>query len=109
MTYISREENLVGKSYIGCYTICTVLLFLLCWLFNIEGNKEYGWFAGFWHGLWVPYNWIRSCIFNDIYIKAPLHTSAYNVIWWIFCCLSVLASINSFFSFIKNLLRGGKK
>lgn len=64
--------------------------FLLAWLFSIEGGKEYGWFAGIFHGSWAPINWIRDLLFGGIYVKAPLCTSAYSSYWWVFLVLGVL-------------------
>lgn len=65
-------------------------VFLLAWIFSIEGGKEYGWFAGIFHGSWAPINWIRDLLFGGIYSKAPIHTTAYNSIWWAFLVFGVL-------------------
>ena len=80
-------ENLEEKSKaIG--TILGLILgysisFLLAWIFDIQATHEYGWFLGWCHGSWFIPNWIMS-LFNDaVLTKAPLHTSAYNIFWWI--------------------------
>lgn len=57
--------------------------FVIAVIFDINPAKEYGWFAGFFHGCWLPINWIMSWFSDSVLIKAPLHTTAYNVWWWI--------------------------
>ena len=57
--------------------------FLIAWIFDINPSKEYGWFAGFFHGVWVPVNWIMSWFSDAVLVKAPVHTTAYGVFWWI--------------------------
>ena len=64
--------------------------FFLAWFFSIEGGKEYGWFAGIFHGSWAPINWIRDLLFDGVYVKAPLHTTAYNSFWWGFLVFGIL-------------------
>lgn len=63
---------------------------LLAWLLSIEPLNEYGWFMGIIHGALAPFNWVISW-FNDFwFVKAPLHTTAYNVFWWISLVLTVI-------------------
>ena len=93
MTTEQQKANAIGIILGSILGIC--LAFLLTWIFNINPEKEYGWFAGLWHGSWAPYNWIRSLIFDDIYVKAPLHTTAYNWFWWIFFIFSLWILLRS--------------
>jgi len=65
--------NLLG---IGVY-------FVLAAIFDINPAKEYGWFAGGAHGCWAPAYWIMSWFSDSLLVKAPLHTTAYSVWWWI--------------------------
>ncbi len=83
MAYYSEQQKAKDIGYLIGAVVGLPLGFFLCWIFNIEGGKEYGWFAGCWHGGWMVLNWIRS-LFFDVYVKAPFHTTAYNVFWWIF-------------------------
>lgn len=74
-------------------------------IFSIDPTKEYGWFGGMFHGAWVIGNWILSLFMDDHLVKAPLHTTAYNVFWWIWC---VFVLISCFFNLVA-LLFGGNK
>lgn len=57
---------------------------LIAWIFQINPSKEYGWFAGFFHGAFIVGNFILSWFSSsEILYKAPLHTTAYSVFWWI--------------------------
>ena len=89
---MADEKSTAVASFIG-NLFGLAIVFLLVWIFSIEGGKEYGWFAGMFHGGWVPYNWIRSWFFDGIYLQAPLHTTMYSVMWWIFCALGVPCAI----------------
>lgn len=57
--------------------------FGLAAIFDINPAKEYGWFAGIFHGFSLPTYWIMSWFSDSVLLKAPLHTTAYNVWWWI--------------------------
>ena len=85
--------------------ICIVFgsLFLVVTIFDINPEKEYGWFMGNLHGVWSLHNWILSCFNGDILVKAPLHTSAYNIWWWIGLVLSVYTWIEFLLSIIINI------
>lgn len=72
--------------------LAKILLFLLIWLgvgclaawiLSINPLREYGWFLGSIHGALAPFNWVISWFAEGWYVKAPLHTTAYNVFWWI--------------------------
>ena len=84
MAYISEQQKSKDIGFLGGTVFGIALGLLVCWIFNIEGDKEYGWFAGAWHGVWMVYNWIRSLFFDGVFVKAPIHTSAYNIFWWFF-------------------------
>lgn len=65
------------------------VLFLLAWIFDILPLKEYGWFAGLFHGGWLVPNYVFSWFDADVLTKAPIHTKAYNVCWWIGCITGI--------------------
>lgn len=78
----------------------TAIGFLIAWIFDINPLKEYGWFMGWLHGAWALFNWVMS-LFNDaVFVKAPLHTSAYNVFWWIGLVFTVWTEIKLLLSAI---------
>ena len=91
MSNNTEELRAKAKGSIAGLIIGFVAGFVFAWIFNIEGGKEYGWFAGMWHGGWAPFNWVRSLFFDGIYVKAPLHTSAYGSCWLGFCIFSILS------------------
>lgn len=81
------EQELTPKAkalsnYIGMI-VGLATVFVLAIIFDIDSSKEYGWFLGFFHGGWAPANWIMSWFNDSILVKAPIHTNAYNVFWWI--------------------------
>lgn len=62
---------------------CLIIGMIVAWIFDIDPTKEYGWFAGGFDGaVFVP-NYIISLFNSNWLTKAPIHTSAYNVFWWI--------------------------
>jgi hypothetical protein len=63
---------------------------LLC---DIHANESYYWYSGIWHGMFLPVNFVRSLIFNDVLYKAIIYTTAYSVFYWIFGVISVLSVI----------------
>lgn len=79
--------------------------FLLAWIFDINPLKEYGWLMGCFHGAWLIPNWIMS-LFNDaVLTKALLHTSAYNVFYWIFLVINVWVWIRMIFTTLAAVLK----
>ena len=55
--------------------------------------ESYCWYSGIWHGIFLPINFVRSLIFDDVLYKAVVHTTAYSVFYWIFGISSVLSFI----------------
>ena len=62
-----------------CIAICIGVALLL----RINPETEYNWLMGSVHGLLLVPNCIISVFDPSWLIKAPLHTSGYNVAWWI--------------------------
>ncbi|GHT34914.1 hypothetical protein AGMMS49574_23230 [Bacteroidia bacterium] len=52
-------------------------------LCEIDPTKDYTWYSGIWHGLFVIPHWIVSWFSNDVFCKAPNSTIAYSIWWWI--------------------------
>lgn len=70
--------------------VMCVLGWLLC---DIELYEKYYWYSGIWHGIFLPINFVRSLIFDDVLYKAKFCTTAYSVFYWIFGIFSVLSFI----------------
>ena len=102
----NRAES---KTQLISLIVVLIIMFVLAYLFSIEGGKEYGWFAGIFHGGWVVPNYIISLFVNNYYIKAPLHTAAYNVFWWITFVGSIIYYISTLFKAIKLIGNSSKK
>lgn len=67
-----------------------VVGWLLC---DIHATESYCWYSGIWHGMFLPINFVRSLIFDDVLYKAVIHTTAYSAFYWIFGIFSVLSFI----------------
>ena len=76
-----EKAKAIGR-FLG-YIFGLVIAFFIAVWFTIDAGYKYGWFAGGFHGAWVPFNWLRSLFDGAIHMKAPIHTSAYTVWWWI--------------------------
>ena len=97
----TSEEKAKSIGKIAGFATGIVGAFILANLFSIEPQKVYGWFAGLWHGVWAIPNYLMSLFIDRPYfVKAPLHTSAYIVCWWIFLIWSVLFYLNFIFRII---------
>ncbi len=53
------------------------------YLLRIDPQTDYGCFMGGVHGLLLVPNWLLSIFNHEWMIKAQLHTSAYNIAWWV--------------------------
>lgn len=65
-------------------------------IFAIDPAKEYSWLGGFFHGAWTAGNWILSLFMDDHLIKATIHTSSYNIFWWIGFAILALTCFSNF-------------
>lgn len=86
------EQSSAAGSLFG-HLIGIGIVFLIAWIFDISAAKEYGWIAGIFHGAWVPFNWIMSLFNSDLLVKAPIHTTGYNICWWIGCICSTITFV----------------
>ena len=83
---------------IGC-------VFVLAIIFDISPTKEYGWFAGGFHGVWAPAYWIMSWFSDNVLVKAPIHTTAYNIFWWV----GVITGVWSWFKMLLSIILNARK
>ncbi len=80
---------MITRIIIQIVAMC-VVGWLLC---DIHATESYCWYSGIWHGMFLPINFVRSLIFDDVLYKAVVHTTAYSVFYWIFGIFSVLSFI----------------
>ena len=99
-TYINKK--VFTFSYLMGICIGIVLAFMLSFfLCDIKPEIESGWLRGLWHGGNFAQNLILS-FFDGRLLKAPLHSTAYSVFWWISCIGSVITWIMMIFGWIVN-------
>ena len=77
-----------------------IATFIFALIVSISATSEYGWFMGIVHGYLAPYNWVISWFSDSWLVKAPIHTTAYNVFWWI----ALISSCGDFIRSIFQLL-----
>ena len=80
-------------------------LFVIAYFYNIKPDYEYSWWWMILHGLILPENWVLSLFDSAKYCKAPLHTTAYNVFWWIACIGATITTIFQVYTVIASLFR----
>ena len=78
--------------------IALMISFFLC---NIKPEIDSGWLRGLWHGGNFVQNLILS-FFDGRLLKAPVHSTAYNVFWWINCIGSCIIWLGTIISWIGN-------
>ncbi|MBQ8702832.1 MAG: hypothetical protein IJ524_00465 [Bacteroidales bacterium] len=107
----TNEIEINGKmwKYIGAINkygwLMGIVFLVLCLLFPMHADHQYGWFMGIVHGLvWLP-NWILSWFSSSYFVKAPLHTGAYNFFWWLNFILSLIGWVEAFIPIILSLFR----
>ncbi|MDR2384261.1 MAG: hypothetical protein LBD80_01170 [Tannerella sp.] len=59
------------------------------YLCRIDPAIEAGWLRGMWHGGNFVGNLILT-LFEDRLLKAPLHSTAYSVFWWLSTVLACI-------------------
>lgn len=90
-------------SVIGIIGGAIFAYFMVKWCVTIDPTHVYGWFKGAIHGGAWFMNWIHSWFDPAIYVKAPLHTGAYNFWFWMGAVLCSYMLFILIFSFIVNL------
>ena len=85
-----------------------VLLLIIAYLYSIKPDFEYSWWWVILHGPLVPANWILSFFDASKLCKAPLHTTAYNILWWISCVLTIFTTVMQLIAVVMTLLRRKK-
>ena len=75
--------------FLNCLSL-TIPGFIIIILFPIKDCETYSWFSGIWHGWFASCNMIVHLISpNTLYI-ASIHTTSYQILWWICFVYSVL-------------------
>ena len=76
------------------FVISILVMCFLGWLLcDIDPSKDYSWYYGIWHGMFLPFNFVRSILFDNVYWIAQYHSGAYSVFFWIFGIPAALAEI----------------
>lgn len=88
-------------NYLGTILSWVIICFI-AWKFPISAEEEYGWFSGLIQGGFLVPNFIVSFFSsNEILYKAPIHTSAYTIFWWIGAICVILLAVQTL---LKSLL-----
>lgn len=75
---------IVGGKIFG-FGIFLIFCFLSLQLCDININKEYSWYSGIWHGIFVVPKWVFSFFIDaPIIFKARNSSIGYSIFWWIF-------------------------
>lgn len=85
--------------------ITWAILFAIAYFYDIKPDYEYSWWWIILHGSIIPENWVISLFDFTKYCKAPLHTTAYNVFWWIACIVSTITIVFQVYTVIASFFR----
>lgn len=95
-TFLGKKRGCVGT------IVAWMLAILLCMWFEIDGETEYVWWQGIFHGWWILPNWVISLMIDDWYVEAPHHTVAYAFFWWMGLIFSAVPTV---WQIIKNVFK----
>lgn len=85
--------------------ITWVILLIIAYFYSIKPGYEYSWWWMILHGPLIPANWVLSFFDGSKLCKAPLHTTMYNVFWWIACVCAVITTVLQVLSIITTLMK----
>ena len=85
--------------------ISWVFTFIVACFYTIKPDFEYSWWWMFIHGALIPANWVLSFFDASKLCKAPMHTTAYNILWWISCVCTIFTTMMQIIIIIKSLIR----
>ena len=78
---------------------------IVAYFYIIKPDYEYSWWWMFLHGPLIPANWVLSFFDPSKLCKAPLHTTVYNILWWISCICAVYTAIMQIIAIIMSFVR----
>lgn len=95
--------SLLGYA-IGLAIFCIIAYFIA----NISYSKEYSWYMGIWHAIFVVPNFLLHCFYDsDILYYAEQHTTAYSIFFWLVFIFGIIPSILEYLKeFLITILRG---
>lgn len=106
---MTEKENAEKTGY---YTeslyVKIIVIFAFALLFPINIEHEYGWFMGLMHGTFAPYYSIFTLFSDTALCKAPLHTAAYGIWWWIGLAISLYYIVMALVLTIRQIYRRQK-
>lgn len=82
-----------------------VLFLVVAYFYSIKPAYEYSWWWVILHGPLIPANWILSFFDPSKLCKAPIHTTTYNILWWISCICGVFTTVMQLISITIALIR----
>ena len=97
------RKTFVFSTIMGICIGLALALMLSYYLCHINPEIESGWLRGLWHGSNFVQNFILS-FFDGRLLKAPLHSTAYAVFWWMCSISCVIVWIVMIFGWIANIL-----
>lgn len=102
--HVNRTLFTIFFILIVCFflAIALAISYFLC---HIDPEIESGWLRGFWHGSNLGPNFILSN-FDGRLLKAPLHSPAYSVFWWVFGIWTCLVWCYVIWRWISKILKG---
>jgi hypothetical protein len=82
-----------------------VLLLIVALFYTIKPDFEYSWWWVILHGPLIPANWILSFFDASKLCKAPIHTTVYNILWWISCVCTIFTTVMQAITLILSFFR----
>lgn len=90
------------SSLLGYTTGLVIFCIIAYFTANISYSKEYSWYMGIWHAIFVVPNFLLHCFYDsNILYYAGLHTTAYSIFFWLVFIIGIIPSI---LKYLKELL-----
>lgn len=81
--------SLLGYA-LGLGIFCVIAYFIA----SISEYKEYSWYMGIWHALFVVPNFLLHCFYDsNILYYAKEHTTAYGIFFWLVFVIGIIPGI----------------
>ena len=81
------------------------ILLIIALFYSIKPSFEYSWWWVILHGPLIPANWIISFFDPSKLCKAPIHTTVYNIFWWIACVCTTFATVMQLITVVMTLIK----
>jgi len=104
METILNKKATLFSTLMGVIIGLVIALMISYFLCHINPEIESGWLRGLWHGSNFVPNFVLS-FFDGRLLKAPLHSTAYSVFWWMCSIGSVIVWIVMIFGWIGAIVK----